>query len=104
MAIKHILSITPEAHFYIVSDDIEYCKTFAGFKKINKTFIDLPALETLYLMSLCEKGGICGNSTFSWWGSYLNKSSQKVVTFPGKWLKNTWKNDIYYNDSVVIPL
>ena len=104
MAIKHILSITPKAHFFIVSDDIQYCNTFSCLKQINKTLIDLPALETLYLMSLCEKGGICANSTFSWWGSYLNESPQKVVTFPGKWLKNTWNNDIYYKDSVVIPL
>lgn len=102
LAIQHILSVTPDAHFFIVSDDIKYCQGFAGFNKIQKTFIDLPALETLYLMSLCGKGGICANSTFSWWGSYLNENPDKVVVFPDKWIKKPWKNDIYYENSIKV--
>lgn len=104
IAIQHILSVTPDAHFIIVSDDIEYCKNYAVFNKICKTFIDLPVLETLYLMSLCEKGGICANSTFSWWGSYLNDNPNKVVIFPEKWIKKPWPNDIYYQNSIVVRL
>jgi hypothetical protein len=101
-AIQHILSVTPDAHFIIVSDDIEYCKTYAVFNNIQKTFLDLPVLETLYLMSLCEKGGICANSTFSWWGSYLNENPEKVVVFPRKWIQKPWPNDIYYQKSYVV--
>lgn len=104
IGIQHILSVTPDAHFIIVSDDIEYCKNYAVFNKIQKTFVDLPVLETLYLMSLCEKGGICANSTFSWWGSYLNENPNKVVVFPGKWIQKPWPNDIYYQKSFVVPL
>jgi hypothetical protein len=104
IAIQHILSVSPDAHFIIVSDDIEYCKTYAMFNDIKKTFVDLPVLETLYLMSLCEKGGICANSTFSWWGSYLNENFEKVVVFPGKWIQKPWPNDIYYQKSLVVPL
>lgn len=40
IAIQHILSVTPDAHFIIVSDDIEYCKTYAVFNNIKKTFMD----------------------------------------------------------------
>jgi hypothetical protein len=104
MAIQHILSVTPDAHFIIVSDDIEYCKTYNVFNNINKTFMDLPVLETLYLMSLCEKGGICANSTFSWWGSYMNNNPDKVVVFPGKWIQKPWINDIYYQKSFVVNI
>ena len=104
IAIQHILSVTPDAHFIIVSDDIEYCKRYAVFQNIQKTFMDLPVLETLYLMSLCEKGGICANSSFSWWGSYLNENSDKVVVFPGKWIQKPWPNDIYYQKSIVVRL
>jgi len=102
IAIQHVLSVTPNAHFIIVSDDIEYCKNYAMFNQIKKTFLDLPVLETLYLMSLCEKGGICANSTFSWWGSYLNENPQKVVIFPEKWIQKPWPNDIYYQNSIVV--
>jgi len=104
IAIQHILSVTPHAHFIIVSDDIEYCKRYAVFQNIQKTFMDLPVLETLYLMSLCEKGGICANSSFSWWGSYLNENPDKVVVFPGKWIQKPWPNDIYYQKSIVVRL
>jgi hypothetical protein len=103
-AIKHIRSKDSNAHFYIFSDDIEFCKTYGIFKHINHTFLLLPPLESLYYMSLCRKGGICCNSTFSWWGSYLNTNPYKIVTFPSKWINNNWKNDIYYSGSTVIQL
>ncbi len=104
IAIQHILSITPDAHFIIVSDDIEYCKTYAVFNNIFKTFMDLPVLETFYLMSLCGKGGICANSTFSWWGSYLNENPNKIVIFPEKWIQKPWPNHIFYENSIVVRL
>jgi len=102
IAIQYILSVTPDAHFIIVSDDIEYCKTYSVFNNIHKTFMDLPVLETLYLMSLCTKGGICANSTFSWWGSYLNDNPDKVVFFPEKWINKPWSNNIFYKNSIVV--
>ena len=102
LALEAILRNDRNPYFFIVSDDIEFCKNISMFEKINKTFIDLPAIETLYLMALCEKGGICANSTFSWWGSYLNPNPKKVVMFPGKWINKPWKNDIYYQGSYKI--
>ena len=103
-AIDVVLQKDPHAHFFIVSDDIRFCKSYQLFAKIQKTFIELPTLDTLYLMSLCEKGGICANSTFSWWGSYLNENPKKTVIFPGKWINKPWKNDIYYKGSYVLSL
>jgi len=38
--------------------------------------------DSLYLMSKC-KGGIMGNSTFAWWGAYLNPDRQ--IFMPSKW-------------------
>lgn len=40
----------------------------------------------LYLMTKCKKGGICANSSFSWWGSWLNKNENKKVFMPSRWM------------------
>jgi hypothetical protein len=59
---------------------------------------DLNAVETLYLMSLCGGGGICSNSTFSWWGAYssLAKKKGNPIYVPSRWiLYNVPQEDVY---------
>lgn len=105
-AINYILNVDKSAHFHIISDDIEYCKTYKVIKDINKTFYENEdELETMYFMSLCNKGAICGNSTFSWFGSYLNMNPKKIVIFPDKWDNSQYEGecDIYYTNSIVLP-
>lgn len=78
------LSKTPHSDYILVfSDDISWCKqTFKGdqyiFIENEKDYIDL------YLMSMCNNN-IIANSTFSWWGAWLNNNPDKVVVSPNQW-------------------
>lgn len=103
-AIAYILERDADAHFYITSDDMAFCKDYSVFQNIKKTFMVLKPLESMYFMSLCYKGAICCNSTFSWWGSYLNRNPHKMVLFPSKWINKECNNDIYYKNSIVIDI
>ena len=89
-AIEYIRTQDPDAHFYIFSDDLDYCRNSPILQILpNKTFIDnLNDIESLYLMIMCRKGGICANSTFSWWAAFLNSNPFKVIVMPKR-----WKND-----------
>jgi hypothetical protein len=71
-----------EYTFLIFSDDIEWCKQIfpegVVFIEGNTQF------EDLCLMSLCTHN-IISNSTYSWWGAYLNSNESKKVIAPANW-------------------
>lgn len=92
-------------HYYIFTDDkdgiAEYLNLFnenytivVGNKKEN-------SFRDMQLMSLC-KHNIIPNSTFSFWGAYLNKNPNKIVIAPNK-AKYDFKNPFACNDWMVIP-
>ena len=67
----------------IFSDDIKWCKENIKFNNI--TYVEgQDNLTDLYSMSLC-KHNIIANSSFSWWGAYLNKNVNKIVVGPSYW-------------------
>lgn len=77
-------------NFFIFSDDINWAKEnleipfpcqFIGHNQGLASYIDMQ------LMSLC-KHHIIANSSFSWWGAWLNSSSDKIVVAPQKWFAN----------------
>jgi hypothetical protein len=74
--------------FYIFSDDKEYVKMiFENIPNINFVENLENDIEDLHLMSIC-KHQIIANSSFSWWGAWLNDNKSKIVVAPKKWFKN----------------
>jgi hypothetical protein len=75
---------------YLFSDDtlINVTKYYPFFKEYKNIELinEKNELVAFYMMSKCGKGGICANSTFSWWTSYLNDNPFKVVYKPDKFI------------------
>jgi hypothetical protein len=71
-------------NFVIFSDDIKYCKKFFGEQE-NISYIDnVDPYIDLCLMSMCDHN-IIANSSFSWWGAWLNNNTNKRVIAPKQW-------------------
>lgn len=82
-AVESIKSKIKNVKFLIFSDDPEWCKgEFIGEEYI---ICDLAnPYSELCLMSLCDHH-IIANSSFSWWGAWLNKKENNVVIAPSRW-------------------
>ncbi len=85
--------------FIIFSDDIDWCKqNFIGDFRYSENNTNI---RDLALMTKC-RGYIIANSSFSWWGAWLNTDSNKIVISPKSWFgkakKDTITNDLYCNN------
>ena len=87
-AVEYIRKNVEKPTFFIFSDDLEWCKNSLGFLD-NCIFVDRTKTEIddLKLMSFCQHN-IIANSSFSWWGAWLNQNSKKTVIAPKDWLLN----------------
>ena len=88
-AIEHIKGKIKTPSFYIFSDDLDWAKdnlkidapvSFADIDGGSKDYLELD------LMSSCRHQ-IVANSSFSWWGAFLNRNPSKIVVSPAQWVK-----------------
>lgn len=88
-AMKHMKENIGDVTFFMISDDIDWVKNeFKSEKDIFFVENDKGSdYEDMRLMSSC-KHNIIANSSFSWWGAWLNENNKKVVIAPKKWYKN----------------
>ncbi len=104
-AIQYIKNHDPDPiHLYIFSNDIEKARQI--FKTSEKhTFIhNKQDIEDLRLMTHCRHN-IIANSSFSWWGAWLNPNPDKIVVAPDKWdyWHDWWVSKIVPPNWVTLP-
>lgn len=78
---------------HIVSNDIAWCESWDGLADINHRFVEADEVQTLSHMAQCSLGGISANSSFSWWGLYLN-TRRPILCMPNRWFPHS----IMYQD------
>lgn len=100
-ALRRICEHVSNPVLFVFSDDAAWARTHMTFP-VETYYVegndDAPH-EDLRLMSLC-KHHIIANSSFSWWGAWLNPSSDKLVVAPYPWLADTSKQ----NTADVVPV
>lgn len=96
-AVDHIAGTEKSMELFVFSDDIAWCRENLSFGYPVHFMETNSAYEDLYLMSQCRHH-IIANSSFSWWGAWLNDRSNKIVVAPKQWFL-----DPSVNTSDIIP-
>lgn len=82
---------------FVFTDDIAWAEThMPAITLLNKVIFvsdaHIPDYEEIILMSKCEHH-IIANSSFSWWGAWLNPNPKKVVIAPKQWVADQSINE-----------
>jgi hypothetical protein len=93
-----------EGHSFLVfSDDIDWCRENIKGPKVMYSE-ENSAARDLQLMASCDHN-IIANSSFSWWGAWLNENQDKKVVAPKQWFgsaKPLETRDIYCKDWITL--
>lgn len=89
----------------VFSNDIEWCKNYDVLKDIKTIFVEENEVDSLNLMKNCKIGGITANSSFSWWGAYLD-ISRKYLYCPSSWFpdQNIFQMGYFYPEINIIEI
>jgi hypothetical protein len=85
---------------YIVSNDIPWCETWSYLDDVRHRIIQENDVDTISLMAHCKKGGIAANSTFSWWGLYLDTNRPNLI-IPNKWYTSDYLHNFEFPGVIV---
>lgn len=96
-AVRRIEEEVKDPTYYIFSDDIAWCNNNLHLGPYTQVISTGQEYEDLYLMSMCRHH-IIANSSFSWWGAWLNAKKGKKVIAPMRWFDH-----YQYTDRDVVP-
>lgn len=107
-AIQIIKSRVEDPTFFIFSNDMEWVKNNLNIDS-KVEYIDInygaDSYKDMQLMSNC-KHNIIANSSFSWWGAWLNNNKNKIVIAPKKWINKEGVNsdeiELFYDDWILL--
>ncbi|MFY7812012.1 MAG: alpha-1,2-fucosyltransferase [Flavobacterium sp.] len=96
-ALQYLMDRIPTFQIFVFSDDINWVKENFMFQQ-PAFFVDNVTVpwEDIYLQSICNHN-IIANSSFSWWGAWLNKNPNKINIGPLKWFNDIEKNNNFKN-------
>lgn len=109
-AIEYMLERYPDTHFFIFTNDTFWAEKWCEAKRLEEERFHYTVVKgtdeatgyiDLMLMSRCSHH-IIANSSFSWWGAWLNESPDKCVIAPVKWLNTQECHDIYTPEMIRI--
>lgn len=84
----------------ICSDDIQWCKD--NFTYDKQIFVEgNPDIIDMFITSKCSNN-VISNSSFGWWGAYLNQTKGHRVVAPRQWFVETDGWDDLYDDNWIV--
>jgi Glycosyl transferase family 11 len=88
-ATQKVIEVVGDARIFVFSDEPQWCAENLEFKSpttvVDRSFDPQRDWEDMCLMSLCDHH-VIANSTYSWWGAWLNPSPEKIVVAPARWV------------------
>ena len=106
-ACEYVLEDGKQHVFFVFSDDISWCRDNLNslMDGHNVVYVDynkgLDSCWDMFLMTYC-KDLIIANSTFSWWGAFLNKSARYIIA-PSPWINRKGNSsDIYCSNWIIL--
>lgn len=110
--IRRIAETNPKAMLLIFSNQPKhisnvYPQLYTTLHQYGLNFMNVDATDEIigfYFMVRCSKGGICSNSTYSWWASWLNKHPDKQVFMPSRWINMDVKGVVYPEYATIVDV